>query len=80
MEAVHECGVVPHLRRQWAQEMANLLLLVKVNIKISHHYDAAIRPNVLFASTELPRGHVTLHDIDTIFLVEGVAGELIRWQ
>src|SRR5271154_3398935 len=58
--------------------MANFLLLVNVNIKISHHYNAPIRPNVLFASAELPGSHVTLHDIYAVFLVKRDTSDLIE--
>src|SRR5262245_13642741 len=78
MNAIHESRIVPHLGRHWAEEMANLLLLLDVYIEIADHHHAAFGANVFFPATELPRCHIALHDIDAVLLVEGDARDLIK--
>jgi len=42
MDTVHECGVVTHLRRQWAGQMPSPLLVLDVDVEIAHHHYAAV--------------------------------------
>src|ERR1039458_201151 len=78
VQTIHEGSVVPHLRRQRAQQMADALLLLDVNIEIADHHDPAVCPDILFAAAELAGGHVALHNIDAVLLIEGDAGDLVK--
>jgi hypothetical protein len=51
LDAVHEGGIVAHLGRQLAKQMADAPLVL--DIEIAHQDDAAIGANALFAATEL---------------------------
>ena len=53
VDAIHEGGIVPHLQRQWAKQMPHSLLMLYVNVKVTHHYYSAIGANALFAATKL---------------------------
>ena len=78
MNAIHERRVVPHLRRQRAQQMSDPLLLLDIHIEIADHDDAAVGADVLLAAAELARRHVALHDVDAVLLIEGDAGDLVE--
>ncbi len=78
MDAVHEGRVVAHLRRHRAEQMADALLVLDVDLEIAHHDDAAVGADALLAPAELARLHVALHDIDAILLVEGDAGHFVE--
>ena len=58
--------------------MADLLLLLHVNFIVAHQHDRPVGPDVLLASAELPGCHVPLHDVHTVLLVEGDAGDLVE--
>ncbi len=49
VDAVHEGGVVAHLRRQRAEQMADTLLVLHVDFEIPNHDDAAVCTDVLLA-------------------------------
>ena len=78
VQPVHERRVAPHLRRQRAQQVADPLLLVHVHIEVANHHDAAIGPDIFLAAAELSAGHVALHDVDAVLLVEGDARYLVE--
>src|SRR5690606_20319684 len=78
MEAIHESCVVAHLGRHWPKQVADPLLMFDIHIEIPNQYDAPVRPYALLASTKLSRLHVTLHDVDTVFLVKGYAGNFVK--
>ena len=78
VQPVHECRVVAHLRRHRTEQVADLLLLLDIHVEVSHHHNAAVRPDILLPPTELARGHVALHDVDAVLLIEGDAGDLIE--
>ena len=78
MDAVHESGVLSHLGRQWAEKMPNPLLVLHVHVEVANHDDTPIGANAFLAAAELTRLHVALHDVHTIFLVEGDAGDFIE--
>ncbi len=52
--------------------------MLHVNVKVSHHHDAAVGTNALLASAELSRFHVAFHDVDAVLLIEGNAGDFIE--
>src|SRR4051812_3521417 len=58
--------------------MPDALLLLDFNVQIANHDNTTLGTDVLFGAAELPRGHVSLHDVDAILLVEGNAGHLIE--
>jgi hypothetical protein len=58
--------------------MPNLLLLLDIDVEVAHHDDASLGADVLLASAELAGGHIALHDVDAIFLVERNAGDLVE--
>jgi hypothetical protein len=78
VDAVHESGVVAHLGRQRAKQMADALLVLHVHLEVAHHHHTAVGANALLATTELAGLHVALHDVHAILLVEGDAGDLIE--
>src|SRR5580704_373746 len=78
MDAVHECGVVSHLRWQWTEKMADTLLVLHVHFEIADHYHSAIRADTLLPAAKLAGLHVALHDVHAILLVEGNAGDFIE--
>jgi hypothetical protein len=47
MDAVHERGVVPHLRRKRTEQVADPLLVLDVHIEVADEHDAAVRPDAL---------------------------------
>ena len=58
--------------------MADPLLLLDIDVEVADHDDAAFGADVLLAAAELTRGHVALHDVDAVLLVEGDAGDFIE--
>ena len=78
MNPVHERGVIPHLRRQWAQEMRDALLLLNIDIEVADHDDAAVSADLILAAAELARRHVALHDVHAVLLIEGDARHLVE--
>ena len=78
MDAVHERRVVPHLRRQRAEQVADALLVLDVDVEVADHDDAAVGADALLAAAELAGLHVALHDVDAVLLVEGDAGDLVE--
>jgi hypothetical protein len=73
-----EGRVVAHLLRERAQQVPDALLLLHVYLEVSHHHDPALGADALLAATELAGGHVALHDIDAVLLVEGDSRNLIE--
>ncbi len=73
MDAVHEGGVVPHLRRHGTKQVPYALLVFHVDIKVADQDDAAVRADALLATAELAGLHVALHDVHAVLLVEGDA-------
>ena len=59
-------------------KVANPLLLLDVHVEVADHHDATLGANVLLAATELARGHVALHDVHAVLLIEGDAGDLVE--
>src|SRR5690606_30194433 len=49
-----------------------------INVQVSQHHDAAVCADVVFAPAKLPGGHVPLHDVDAVLLVEGDARHLVE--
>ena len=78
MNPIHERGVIPHLRRQWAQEMRDSLLLLDIDVEVADHDDAAFSADLILAAAELARRHVALHDVHAVLLIEGDAGDLVE--
>src|ERR1700736_4375710 len=78
MYPVHERGVVAHLRRQRAEQMADALLVLHVDFKISDQDDRSIGPDALATARELAALHVALHDVDAVALIERDARDLIE--
>src|SRR5215213_2192870 len=58
--------------------MSYPLLLFYIDFEIPEHYYAALSTDVLFTTAELPRCHVAFHDIDTVLLIKGDAGNFIK--
>src|SRR5258708_34039522 len=58
--------------------MTDPLLMLDIYFKIADHHDAAFGPNTVATTRELARLHVALHDVDTVLLIEGNAGHLIK--
>src|ERR1700733_5425762 len=67
-----------HLGRQWAEKMANALLVLHVHVEIANHRNAAIGADALLPATKLAGFHVALHNVYAIFLVERYAGDFIE--
>ena len=78
VDAVVERRVVAHLPGQRAQEMADPLLLLDVDLEVADHDDAALGADALLAAAELAGGHIALHDVDAVLLVERDAGDLVE--
>src|SRR5215510_8390218 len=58
--------------------MANPLLMFDIDIEVSHHDDATISADTLFASAELAGLHIALHDVDAVFLIKRDARNLVE--
>ena len=58
--------------------MPDALLLFDIDVQVAHHNQAALGANILLAPTELAGGHVPLHDVDAVLLVEGDAGHFVE--
>ena len=58
--------------------MTDALLLFDVDIEVADHDNAAVASNILLSAAELARCHVALHDIHTVLLIEGDAGDLVE--
>jgi hypothetical protein len=78
MDAVHEGRVVPHLGRQRAEEVADALLVLHVDVEVADQHDGAVGADALLAAGELAALHVALHDVDAVLLVEGHARHLVE--
>src|SRR5437899_1370913 len=52
MEAVHEGGIVPHLRRKRTQQMSDPLLLLDIHIEIADHDDSTLGADVFLAAAQ----------------------------
>lgn len=76
--AVHEGGVVAHLRRHGSEQMADALLMGHVHVEVADHVEAAESANALLAPAELPGFHIALHDIDPVLLVEADPRDLVE--
>lgn len=70
MEAIHEGRVVAHLWWQRSEQVSNALLLLHVDVEIANHDDDAFGADIVLPRLNCPEGHVTLHDIHAIPLVE----------
>ena len=49
VDAVHERGVVAHLGRQRAEQVADPLLVLHVHVEVADHHDAAVGADALLA-------------------------------
>jgi hypothetical protein len=49
VDAIHERGVVAHLRRERPQQVADALLVLHVHVEVADEHDAAIGPDVVLA-------------------------------
>src|SRR5947207_513099 len=78
VNSIHESSVVTHLGRKRAEEMADALLMLDIDLKVSDHHDAAVGTNTLLTTAEFARLHVALHDVHTVLLVEGHTGDLVK--
>src|SRR5918996_316585 len=58
--------------------MRDALLLLNINIEVSDHDKAPISADLVLPTAELTGGHVALHDVHTVLLIEGDAGHLIE--
>ena len=58
--------------------MTDALLILNVNVEISHHYDASNASYAFLSSAELPGFHIALHDVDAVSLIEGHARNLVE--
>ena len=61
-----------------AEQVADALLVLDVDVEVADHDDAAVGADALRAAAELARLHVALHDVDAVLLVEGDAGDLVE--
>jgi len=50
VDAIHEGGVVAHLRRHGAQQVANPLLLLDIDVEVADHHDAAFGTDILLGA------------------------------
>ena len=78
VDAVLEGRVVAHLTRQGAEQVADALLLLHIDVEVAHHHDPALSADALLAAAEFARGHVALEDVDAVLLIEGDAGHLVK--
>src|SRR5665213_2092351 len=78
MEPIHECRVVTHLWRHRGQEVPDPLLLLDIDVEVTHHDQTAISPDVFFPTAELARGHVAFHNVHTVLLIEGDTRNLVE--
>jgi hypothetical protein len=78
VDAVHEGGVVAHLRRQRPEQVPNALLVLHVHVEVADQHDGAVGADALLATAELAGLHVALHDVDAVLLVEGDARDLVE--
>ena len=67
--ACHWCHVMAHESFE-DPATAAIMNRLYINIKVTHHYYTSIGSNRFFTATELPAFHVTLHNVNTIFLIE----------
>lgn len=51
---IHEGRIVAHFRWQGAEQMADALLVLNVDVKVVYQNDAAIRADTLFATLNSP--------------------------
>src|SRR6266436_8279253 len=58
--------------------MADLLLLIDINLKVADHHDPALSADIVFAAAKLAGRHVPLHNVDAVFLIEGNARHLVE--
>jgi hypothetical protein len=77
VDAVHQRRVATHFRRQRAKKMTNSLLVLHVNLEIAYHHHAAIGADAFLSPAEFAGLHVALHNVDTVLLGEGNAGNFI---
>ena len=78
MEPVMESGVVAHFLGQRAEQVADALLLLDVDVEVADHDDPALAADALLAAAEFAGGHVALHDVHAILLVEGDTGYFVE--
>ena len=58
--------------------MAYALLMFHIDLEVAYHHHAAKSANTFFAAAELPGFHVALHDVHTVLLIEGDAGDFVE--
>ena len=58
--------------------MAYALLLFHIDVEVADHHKAALGANVFLAAAKLARGHVALHDVHAVLLIEGDAGHFVE--
>ena len=78
VDAVLEGSVVAHLTRQGAEQVADALLLLHIDIEVAHHHDSALSADALLAAAEFARGHIALEDVDAVLLIERHASHLVE--
>src|SRR2546425_10103269 len=78
MKAIHKCCIVTHFRRHRPEKVTNSLLVFYINFEVPHHNHTATSSNTLTAPAELTGLHIAFHDIDTILLIKGYPGYLIK--
>ena len=78
VNAIHERGVVPHFRWQRAQQVANALLVLDLDIKVTHHDDTPLGPDAFLTAGEFSGLHVSLENVDAVLLVERDAGDFVE--
>ena len=78
MDAIHECRVVAHLWRQWAQQVSDALLVLHFDIEVADHHDATFGADAFLSARELTGLHVTLEDVYAVFLIERHPGDFVK--
>src|SRR5262249_18943356 len=78
MDAVHESGIIAHLRWQRAEKMTNPLLVLHIHLEVANHNNTAIGADTLLSAAKLAGFHISLHDIHTVLLVEGHARDFVK--
>ena len=58
--------------------MSHPLLMLDIDIKVANQNKAAVGANAFFSSAKFTGLHVSLHDVDAVFLVEGNTGNFVK--
>ena len=78
VDAIHECRVVAHLRRQWAQQVSDALLVLDFDIEVADHHDATLGTDAFLAAREFTGLHVALEDVHAVFLIKRHTGDFVE--